>query len=125
MCVHLNSRGEFDARHKMRSRTRALSPQIKDEERGPQGQPDNREESWKPKCIVMSPLKDRIRVKRPGGDDDAYLETRTCNGVLFLFVRFSDLEGEQSVRVVADVHIGSLSTTLLVIPDYGFRLFMR
>lgn len=42
----------------------ALSLQVKDEELGAQGQQDNRGESWKPKCIVRSPIKDRISVKR-------------------------------------------------------------
>ena len=48
---------------------RGLSLQAKDEERGAQGQPDNRKESWKQRCIAKSPLRDRIRVKQPIRDE--------------------------------------------------------
>ena len=52
-----------------------------------------------------------------------YLKTWACDRGLLLFVRFSDLEGEQSVRVITEVHIGRFDIALLVYPDYGCRLF--
>jgi hypothetical protein len=48
-----------------------------------------------------------------------YLETRVCDHILLLFVRFRDLKSEQSVRLITDDHIGSLGIALLIIPDYG------
>ena len=54
-----------------------------------------------------------------------YLKTRASNRVLLLFIRFSDLEGEEPVRVITNVQVGRLGTALLIIPDYGCRLFGR
>ena len=54
-----------------------------------------------------------------------YPETRASDCILLLFIRFRDLEGEQSVRVINEVHIGRPGTVLLVTPDYERRLFGR
>ena len=69
MCAHLSFQSEFGARRNWRSRRHASSLQTQDEERGAQGQPDNRKVAWKPRCIVRSPVRDRIRVNRPVRDE--------------------------------------------------------
>ena len=48
------------------------------------------------------------------------LKTRACDRILLLFIRFGDLEGKKSVRLIGDVHIDNLSTARLVIPHYRF-----